>query len=181
MTSEVLDALVLNMTAAIFLIGVAIALVLGRSMAAAVRTQSERRRDELGRDLVRLHQRKLVHERAAAAPLPRWRGLPEGASADIDHTVSLLRVAATTAPARPTDGPVPGTHHREDHLVPQPTAERPTRDAAVTDARIVVIGAAAVSLVTSVLLWFSGYHDEGVFVGLWVPSILALGSFVLDD
>lgn len=35
------------------------------------------------------------------------------------------------------------------------------------------------SLVFSVGLWFTGHKDQGVFVGLWVPSILALGAFVL--
>jgi hypothetical protein len=35
---------------------------------------------------------------------------------------------------------------------------------------------AFVSFVLSVSLWFSGHHDQGIFVGLWVPSILALGG-----
>jgi hypothetical protein len=38
--------------------------------------------------------------------------------------------------------------------------------------------AAVVSFVLSVSLWFAGHHDQGIFVGLWVPSILALGAFV---
>ena len=29
------------------------------------------------------------------------------------------------------------------------------------------------SFLYSVGLWFSGYHLEGIFVGIWVPSILA--------
>ena len=37
--------------------------------------------------------------------------------------------------------------------------------------------AAAASFVLSIALWFSGNRDEGVFVGLWVPSILAAGGF----
>lgn len=36
--------------------------------------------------------------------------------------------------------------------------------------------AAGISFVVSVYLWFSGQTDEGQFVGLWVPSILALGA-----
>lgn len=40
--------------------------------------------------------------------------------------------------------------------------------------------AAFASFVLSVSLWFSGSEDEGVFVGLWVPSILALGAFVVS-
>ncbi len=31
-----------------------------------------------------------------------------------------------------------------------------------------------VSFLYSVGLWFSGYQLEGIFVGIWVPSILAL-------
>jgi hypothetical protein len=34
--------------------------------------------------------------------------------------------------------------------------------------------AALLSFVGSVLLWFLVEHDYGVFVGIWVPSILAL-------
>jgi len=37
--------------------------------------------------------------------------------------------------------------------------------------------AAAASFVLSIALWFGGNREEGVFVGLWVPSILAAGAF----
>ena len=40
-----------------------------------------------------------------------------------------------------------------------------------------VMAAAAVSLVTSIYLWFGGHRDEGLFVGLWVPSILAFAAY----
>jgi hypothetical protein len=40
---------------------------------------------------------------------------------------------------------------------------------------LILLGA-FVSFVLSVSLWFTGHHDQGVFVGLWVPSILALGG-----
>lgn len=43
--------------------------------------------------------------------------------------------------------------------------------------RIIFIAAAFISFVLSVTLWFTDNRDEGVFVGLWVPSILALGAF----
>ena len=39
--------------------------------------------------------------------------------------------------------------------------------------------AAAASFVLSVSLWFAGNELQGIFVGLWVPSILALGAIVL--
>jgi hypothetical protein len=37
--------------------------------------------------------------------------------------------------------------------------------------------AALSSFLLSIALWFSDNRDEGVFVGLWVPSILAAGGF----
>ena len=40
---------------------------------------------------------------------------------------------------------------------------------------------AAVSFVASVSLWFSGNELQGIYVGLWVPSILSLGSIVLPQ
>ena len=46
-------------------------------------------------------------------------------------------------------------------------------------ARALILLAAFVSFVLSVALWFSGDKQQGIFVGLWVPSILALGSVVL--
>jgi hypothetical protein len=30
-----------------------------------------------------------------------------------------------------------------------------------------------------VALWFSGSKEQGLFVGLWVPSILSLGALLL--
>ena len=37
--------------------------------------------------------------------------------------------------------------------------------------------AALSSFLLSVALWFTDNREEGVFVGLWVPSILAAGGF----
>lgn len=44
-------------------------------------------------------------------------------------------------------------------------------------ARILLLAAAFISFVFSVVLWFTDSRDEALFVGLWVPSILALGAF----
>jgi len=38
--------------------------------------------------------------------------------------------------------------------------------------------AAFLSFLLSVYLWFFVERDYGVFVGLWVPSILSLGALV---
>jgi len=37
--------------------------------------------------------------------------------------------------------------------------------------------AAFASFLFSIYLWFSGYRDEGIFVGIWVPSILGVGIY----
>ena len=39
--------------------------------------------------------------------------------------------------------------------------------------------AAGISFLLSIYLWFNGQKDEGVFVGLWVPSILSSGALLL--
>jgi hypothetical protein len=39
------------------------------------------------------------------------------------------------------------------------------------------LAAAGLSFLLSIGLWFGGSREEGVFVGLWVPSILAAGAF----
>ena len=36
---------------------------------------------------------------------------------------------------------------------------------------------AFISFLFSVTLWFSGMREEGLFVGIWVPSILSLANF----
>ena len=41
-----------------------------------------------------------------------------------------------------------------------------------------LLTAAFLSFLLSVSLWFMSNHDAGVFVGLWVPSILAFGGYV---
>lgn len=48
----------------------------------------------------------------------------------------------------------------------------------VAVARGLVLAAALLSFVFSVVLFFTKSKTESIFVGLWVPSILALGAFV---
>jgi hypothetical protein len=47
---------------------------------------------------------------------------------------------------------------------------------------LVILAAAFLSFLLSVSLWFGVFGDPdrllGIFVGLWVPSILALGALV---
>ena len=41
--------------------------------------------------------------------------------------------------------------------------------------------AAAASFLFSVSLWFFGMKEEGLFVGIWVPSILAFGAYMFME
>lgn len=41
-----------------------------------------------------------------------------------------------------------------------------------------IVFAAFISFLFSVGLWFNGQRDEGVFVGIWVPSILSFGCLL---
>ena len=46
-------------------------------------------------------------------------------------------------------------------------------------AKLLYVIAAGASFFLSVYLWFSGQKEEGLFVGLWVPSILSFGTLML--
>jgi hypothetical protein len=41
-----------------------------------------------------------------------------------------------------------------------------------------ILWGAGLSFLLSIYLWFTGMIDQALFVGLWVPSILALGAFL---
>lgn len=49
----------------------------------------------------------------------------------------------------------------------------------VDKARALFLVAAGLSFVASVALYFLDEKSHGIFVGLWVPSILALGVLIL--
>jgi len=46
-------------------------------------------------------------------------------------------------------------------------------------ARALILAAAFLSFLASVALYFFDEREHGIFVGLWVPSILALGVLIL--
>ena len=48
-----------------------------------------------------------------------------------------------------------------------------------TVLRITTLLAAGASLVLSVWLYFQSDKMDGIFVGVWVPSILSLGAFLV--
>ena len=41
-----------------------------------------------------------------------------------------------------------------------------------------ILTAAFVSFLFSVYLWFEGQQQDGLYVGIWVPSILAAGGYI---
>jgi hypothetical protein len=54
-----------------------------------------------------------------------------------------------------------------------------TRPSEAAGRALILLGA-FVSFVLSVSLWFTGSHEQGIFVGLWVPSILALAGLTRE-
>lgn len=42
--------------------------------------------------------------------------------------------------------------------------------------RTLILLGAFISFALSVSLWFTAHHEQAIFVGLWVPSILALAN-----
>ena len=48
-------------------------------------------------------------------------------------------------------------------------------------SKLLIFLAAGLSLAGSIYLWFGGLREEGVFVGLWVPSILSAGCLLMSE
>jgi hypothetical protein len=49
----------------------------------------------------------------------------------------------------------------------------------VSRAKAFFLVAAGLSFLLSVFLFFSGERERGIFVGIWVPSILSCGALLL--
>ena len=54
----------------------------------------------------------------------------------------------------------------------------PQAETRIAQARALIAAAALLSFGLSVVLFFTGEERAAIFVGLWVPSILALGAFI---
>lgn len=52
--------------------------------------------------------------------------------------------------------------------------------AVLGSAKVLFFLAAGLSYLLSIWLWFSGDRERGLFVGLWVPSILSAGALLLS-
>ncbi len=46
-------------------------------------------------------------------------------------------------------------------------------------AKATYVAGAGLSFILSVYLWFTGSKEQGLYVGLWVPSILSFGTLML--
>lgn len=74
-------------------------------------------------------------------------------------------------------------HLIDDAVLPfretiEPTLIRKGPPMEVKTSDYLLLTASFISFLLSVSLWFLVNHDAGVFVGLWVPSILAFGGYV---
>ncbi len=48
-------------------------------------------------------------------------------------------------------------------------------------ARMICGAAAFISFLFSIYLWFSGDRQAGIFVGIWVPSILSSSNLIIPS
>jgi hypothetical protein len=49
----------------------------------------------------------------------------------------------------------------------------------ISKPKVLFMLAAGISFLASVSLFFTGDHERGIFVGIWVPSILSAGALLL--
>ncbi len=66
------------------------------------------------------------------------------------------------------------TQDRGDLVRPRPFLERQA-----TRSKSFFFLAAGLSLLMSVYLFFNGQKEQGIYVGLWVPSILSAGALLM--
>ena len=70
--------------------------------------------------------------------------------------------------------PTAAEQHRTDQ---DPRVARARRLLGRDPGASLITLAAFLAFVLSVVLWFTDSHEEALFTGLWVPSILAVGAF----
>ena len=58
-----------------------------------------------------------------------------------------------------------------------PEKNQKEKVAIITMPETLFLVAAFISFVLSVSLWFFSNKEQGLFVGIWVPSIISLGCF----
>jgi hypothetical protein len=55
----------------------------------------------------------------------------------------------------------------------------PTPDTGLVKTKTYFFVAALISFLLSIYFYFTGDHERGTFVGIWVPSILSAGSLLI--
>jgi hypothetical protein len=63
---------------------------------------------------------------------------------------------------------------------PAPAAGLEARLSPLAISKIFFFAAAGLSFLLSVYLFFTGDRERGIFVGIWVPSILSAGGLLLS-
>ena len=61
----------------------------------------------------------------------------------------------------------------------QPVESRAEFIPGVSKAKAFFFAAAGLSFLMSVYLFFTGSREQGIYVGIWVPSILSAGALLL--
>jgi hypothetical protein len=69
----------------------------------------------------------------------------------------------------------------EGEQVKEPVVENHEVIPGIGKAKGLFLVAAILSFVLSVSLFFSGSREQGIFVGIWVPSILSAGGLLLGS
>ena len=65
-----------------------------------------------------------------------------------------------------------------NHRVIKEVASR-AQSNTLSQTKLLFFGAAGLSFLLSVYLFFSGDQTKGIFVGIWVPSILSAGTLLI--
>ncbi len=87
--------------------------------------------------------------------------------------------AAIIVGARSSSWRLSGAHTRDMPVVACASDRHQEANVRRIDRPIqVLLFAAFISMMFSIYLWFFEDKDAGVFVGLWVPSILAFGALI---
>ena len=71
--------------------------------------------------------------------------------------------------------------HVQSNLAPDPEVRVVSREVipGISRPKLLFLLAAGLSFLLSVHLFFTGDTQRGIFVGIWVPSILAFGALLL--
>jgi hypothetical protein len=85
--------------------------------------------------------------------------------------LTVLRLLGTSKLVNPR-------HTLDEHWTKEKNGMNLDQSGRTLAARGLFLAAALLSFGLSVVLYFTGEHTDGIFVGLWVPSILALGAFL---